>query len=107
MSHIRTLSQLGPRARWKRGIHSLTPAKPAPTVLKVDLAARRTSQKVSVRQAATAAGVSPATISRTEIGATPSLDMALRTARFYELTVEQIWALREVEEEVEVDGAKP
>ncbi len=101
---IRTLSQLGPRARWREA--PPFPRKLSPTVLRVDLVALRASQKVSLRQAAEASGVSTATLSRTERGDTPSLDLALRMARFYELTVEHIWALREGDE-VEVEGAKP
>ena len=68
--------------------------KDSPVALLCDLRAIRTEARVSLRDAAVASGISPATLSRIELGASPDLPTAMRAAAFYEHTIDQIWKLK-------------
>jgi DNA-binding XRE family transcriptional regulator len=63
--------------------------------LLVDLTAIRQKHGITVAQAAAACGFTYAVWQRLEAGGSPSLDTALRIARFIEMPVEQIWAIVE------------
>jgi DNA-binding XRE family transcriptional regulator len=54
----------------------------------------RRGRNISLRDAAKASRISPATLSRIELGYDPDLATALRAAAFYEKPVEQIWRLK-------------
>ena len=55
------------------------------------LAALRMDSGLTVRDMATYSGVSPATISRVEAGKPPDIRTALKLARFFETSVEDLF----------------
>jgi putative transcriptional regulator len=74
--------------------------QPRPTVSKVrrnPVTASRVKQLreeagLGLREAAAFIGVSPSTLSRVENGKAPDIHSAILIARFYETTVEELWA---------------
>lgn len=86
---MKTLSQLKPRMR--RVFKNLPDGD---TKLLINLRVLRKEKGISLRHAAIAAEVSPATLCRLEAGGEASLPVALRIAAFVELPVESIWGLK-------------
>jgi transcriptional regulator with XRE-family HTH domain len=86
-----------------RPLSKMKPTKPqkmpflSPLILLCDLRAIRESARVCLRDASKASGISAATLSRIELGATPDLPTALRAAAFYERPIDKIWKLESKE----------
>jgi transcriptional regulator with XRE-family HTH domain len=61
--------------------------------LVADLRGIRVKHGIGVREAAKASGISPATISRMEMGFSPDIGTALKASIFYGLPLQEIWKL--------------
>lgn len=91
---MKLLSEITPGNR-KPGPKKKNVRQPANTRLLVDLRAMRESYGLSLRDVHKATGIGVATLLRTEQGATPSLENALRIAAVFGLSMEKIWAIRD------------
>jgi len=78
----------------KSGPKSLRLSRSQNIRLLVNLRAIRDKFGLSLRDVTKATGLSISTLNRTERGAEPSLEIALRIAQVYECPIEQIWSLR-------------